>query len=150
MKRTRIIDEDMLLPDDLEEENEPKQAITFRKLLLRFADGKDKALIAVGYSFAVLSGAGMPLLMYFTSSMMGSFTEGDEGSMNEINSLAFQNMMIGVFVFIVSYVCYVSLYIVAERIGKRTRVAYLRSLLQQEVAWFESSDKTVELSAKLS
>jgi len=150
MKRTRIIDEDMLLPDDLEEDNEPKQAITFRKLLLRFADGKDKALIAVGYSLAVMSGAGMPLLVYFTSSMMGSFTQGDEGSTNEINSLAFQNLMIGVFVFLVSYVCYVSLYIVAERIGKRTRVAYLRSLLQQEVAWFECSDKTVELSAKLS
>jgi ABC transporter transmembrane region len=38
----------------------------------------------------------------------------------------------------------------AERIGKKTRVAYLRSILKQEVGWFESSINVTELSSRLS
>lgn len=38
----------------------------------------------------------------------------------------------------------------AERIAKKTRVAYLRSILNQEVGWFESSINITELSSRLS
>lgn len=42
------------------------------------------------------------------------------------------------------------LVIMAERIAKKTRVAYLRSILNQEVGWFESSINITELSSRLS
>ena len=52
--------------------------------------------------------------------------------------------------FVTSYLYFVFLVIMAERIAKKTRVAYLRSILNQEVGWFESSVSITELSSRLS
>lgn len=49
-----------------------------------------------------------------------------------------------------SYIYFVFLVIMAERIGKKTRVAYLNAILKQEVSWFETEANTTELSARLS
>lgn len=52
--------------------------------------------------------------------------------------------------FVTSYLYYVFLVILAERLGKKTRVAYLRSILKQDIGWFDSSVTITELSSRLS
>ena len=52
--------------------------------------------------------------------------------------------------FATSYIYFVFLVIMAERIAKKTRVAYLRSILKQDIAWFDSSINITELSSRLS
>jgi len=41
------------------------------------------------------------------------------------------------------------LVIMAERVGQKTRVAYLKAILSQDIAWFDSINVT-ELSSRLS
>ena len=57
--------------------------------------------------------------------------------------------VIGGIIWVVTYLYFVMLVILAERIGKKTRVAYLKAILSQEVAWFDSINVT-ELSSRLS
>ena len=48
------------------------------------------------------------------------------------------------------YFYYICLAIMAERIGKKMRVGYLRAILSQEITWFDSEVNITELSARLS
>lgn len=56
---------------------------------------------------------------------------------------------IGLGIWLVTYLYFVFLVIMAERIGKKTRVNYLRAILAQDISWFDSINVT-ELSARLS
>jgi ATP-binding cassette subfamily B (MDR/TAP) protein 1 len=79
-----------------------------------------------------------------------SFTDPSHSIVDAINPLCVRLLMIGGIMFVASYFYYVFLVILAERIAKKTRVAYLRSILGQEIGWFESSINITELSARLS
>ena len=57
--------------------------------------------------------------------------------------------IIGGVIWLFTYMYFVQLVILAERIGKKTRVAYLNAILSQEVAWFDSINVT-ELSSRIS
>ena len=82
----RKLTQDELLPDDEEEEEKKDDTqISYKKLLMTFADSRDKSLIAVGYLLAAVSGAGMPLLVYLTSSMVGSLARDDDSFATEVN-----------------------------------------------------------------
>lgn len=92
----------------------------------------------------------MPAISYLFGSITNSFTDPTESITDKINPLALQMTIIGGVMFLTAYLYFVFLVIMAERIAKKTRVAYLRSILNQEVGWFESSVSTTELSARLS
>ena len=66
-----------------------------------------------------------------------------------MSPLALKLTLIGAAMAATSYLYYVCLVIMAERVTKKTRVAYLRAILRQEVAWFDTFNVT-ELSARLS
>lgn len=51
-------------------------------------------------------------------------------------------------VWVSCYIYYTSLTIMSERIGLKYKVNYLKALLKQDIAWFDSINST-ELSSKL-
>jgi ABC-type multidrug transport system fused ATPase/permease subunit len=57
--------------------------------------------------------------------------------------------IIGTAIWITSYFYYALLVIMAENVGQKTRVAYLKGILQQDIEWFDQINVT-ELSARLS
>lgn len=67
-----------------------------------------------------------------------------------MNPLCLILTIIGGVVWVTSYLYYVFLIIMSERIGKKTRVAYLRSILKQEISWYDTEVNYTELSARLS
>lgn len=67
-----------------------------------------------------------------------------------MNPLALMLTAIGGVMFVTSYLYFVFLVIMSERIGKKTRVAYLRSILKQEIAWYDTAVNYTELSSRLS
>jgi hypothetical protein len=56
---------------------------------------------------------------------------------------------VGIAVWIFSYFMYSLLLLFSERVVKKTRTKYLKAILRQESAWFDTINPS-ELSAKLS
>jgi len=56
--------------------------------------------------------------------------------------------IIGGVILLGSYLFYLFMTIASERIGAKTRVAYLRSILSQDIAWFDQIN-TSELSQRI-
>ena len=60
------------------------------------------------------------------------------------------NMLyVALVIFMACYLYVSNFCIFSERIGNKTKVGYLQSVLEQEMEWFDSSNP-MELSAKLS
>lgn len=135
---------------DQEATKAASDAVPYSKILLTYADGTDKVLMGFGYFFAIVTGLGIPSFTFLFGDIVVNFTDPTKSIADQINPLALQLTIIGGVMFVTSYLYFVFLVIMAERIAKKTRVAYLRSILRQEIAWFDSSITITELSSRLS
>jgi|LauGreDrversion4_2_1035121.scaffolds.fasta_scaffold141052_1 ABC-type multidrug transport system fused ATPase/permease subunit len=55
---------------------------------------------------------------------------------------------IGGFIWVTTYLYFTFLVIMSERVGRKTRVAYLKAILQQDISWFDENNAT-ELPSRL-
>ena len=133
-----------------QQSEEAKDTVTYGKILLTYADGTDKTMMTFGYVFAITTGLGLPSFTFLFGDIVVNFTDPTKSIADSINPLALQLTIIGGVMMATSYIYFVFLVIMAERIGKKTRVAYLNAILKQEVSWFETEANTTELSARLS
>lgn len=87
--------------------------------------------MALGFSFSIVTGAGMPSMVF----LLGTIIDGFSGNifaqtvLDTVKTTIITMASIGLVIWLVTYVYFVSLVIMAERIGKKTRVAYLRAIL---------------------
>lgn len=97
--------------------------------MMTHADGTDKFLIAVSLTMAIINGLGLPSFTFLYGNIINAFAETSEDMLDSVKTLAIELTIIGVGVWITSYGYFACSMILAERIGKKTRVAYLRSIL---------------------
>jgi ABC-type multidrug transport system fused ATPase/permease subunit len=99
---------------------------------MTYADRTDKILMGLGFGFAILTGAGMPSMVFLLGNIIDSFSvPGQTTSIFEaVRVTVIAMVSIGAFIWFVTYIYFVSLVIMAERITKKTRVAYLRAILR--------------------
>lgn len=118
---------------------------------MTYADKDDKILMGLGFSFSFLAGAAMPSMVFLLGSIIDSFAVIDPTLtvFDAVKVTIIAMSSIGLFIWLVTYINYVSLVIMAERIAKKTRVAYLQAILKQDISWFDSISVT-ELSSRLS
>ena len=102
----------------------------YKKILMTYADRTDKILICLGYFFAILTGLGIPSFTFLMGDVVVNFTDPTKSLSEMINPLALKFTIIGGVMFVTSYLYFVFLVIMAERIGKKTRVAYLSAVLK--------------------
>eukprot|EP00347_Sterkiella_histriomuscorum_P015933 403355132 len=137
----------------IEAANLAKEAATeqvpYSKLLMTYADRTDKFLMAGGFICSFATGAGMPSMVFLMGDIINTFQDGSTSVVEALKPTVITLASIGLFIWLVTYLYFVLLVILAERIGKKTRVAYLKAILSQEVAWFDSINVT-ELSSRLS
>ena len=107
-----------------------QETVPYSKILMTFADGTDKILMSFGYFFAVVTGLGVPSFTFLFGDIVVNFTDPSTSIVDAINPLCMQLLIIGGVMFASSYFYFVFLVIMAERITKKTRVAYLRSILK--------------------
>jgi ATP-binding cassette, subfamily B (MDR/TAP), member 1 len=122
--------------------------VTYGKILLTYADRTDKILMVLGYFFSIVTGIGLPSFVFLFGDITDEFGNSFD-IVDAIRPIAIELCIIGGVVWVTSYFYFVLLVIMSERIGMKTRVAYLRAILQQEIAWFDEINVT-ELSARLS
>jgi hypothetical protein len=86
-------------------------------------------LLSLGYFTAIITGLGLPSFVFLMGDIVDNY-----GSKTDIVDLiapiALQLTVIGIFIWVTSYFYFAFLVIMSERIGKKTRQAYLRSILQ--------------------
>jgi ATP-binding cassette, subfamily B (MDR/TAP), member 1 len=115
---------------------------------LTYADGVDKLLMVLGYLTAIITGIGLPSFVFLFGDIVDEF--GKSGNIIKvITPICIELVIIGSIMWVTSYFYFTFLVIMSERLGRKTRIAYLRAILQQEIAWFDEINVT-ELSARLS
>jgi ATP-binding cassette subfamily B (MDR/TAP) protein 1 len=102
----------------------------------------------VGYFFAVITGLAMPSFVFLFGNIINSYGP-DEDPLSSINRTCLQLTLIGCGVWVTAYFYFSTLVIMSERVAMKTRIAYLRAILMQEVGWFDTINVT-ELASKLS
>jgi len=118
--------------------------------LFRFARKIDYLLMFLGAIGAACDGAANPIFAIFFGSVPDDFTSGDgDAILSAASTLGLKFLYLGIGSFITSYIGYVCWMTVGETIGIEVRKRYFKSLLQQDIAFYDSINPN-ELSTKIS
>jgi ABC-type multidrug transport system fused ATPase/permease subunit len=83
----------------------------------------------MGYFMAIVTGLGLPSFVFLFGDIVDEF--GDiKNIVDTIRPLAIELLIIGAIIWITSYFYFTFLVIVSERLGRKTRIAYLKAILQ--------------------
>ncbi|PVU93215.1 hypothetical protein BB559_003386, partial [Furculomyces boomerangus] len=148
-----------------EEPNKNKTPPVSFSALYRFATPGEKLMLAVGFFCSICAGGGMPLMTIFFSNAAGAFISYNyyiqlgqskiaEDALKKVvyhNSLIF--VLVAIAMFIISYGQSAIFSVTAERQTLRIREAYYKSVLKQDMAWFDKTatgDLTTRISSDVS
>ena len=84
--------------------------------------------MAFGYLFAIVSGACLPLFVFLFGDIVDEFGTNFD-LVDAVRPICIKLLIIGAIVWVTSYLYFSLLVMMSERIGKKTRVAYLRAIL---------------------
>jgi ATP-binding cassette subfamily B (MDR/TAP) protein 1 len=136
-----------------ERDGKHKAMVPYGKLVWTLADKGDRFYFICGLISAAVCGLGLPSFVFLFGDIADSFEGGGELKPDEIltkiTRVSLILSIIGTGVWVGSYLFFAFLTIASERLGLKTRVAYLRAILRQEIAWFDSTNPQ-ELCQRLS
>jgi ATP-binding cassette subfamily B (MDR/TAP) protein 1 len=147
-----IINEDDQVKEIENREENPEQVPITK--FFTYINGNDKTLLIIGTVTAILAGGLMPSISLIMGNVAAAFTETDDsssgtdivGNMAEIASYV---ILIACSLFVFSYVFYAFWQHLAENIIEDLRKRYLKSLMRQEIAYFEKN-KVEEIPSQMS
>ena len=117
-------------------------------MILTYADGLDRFLLFAGLATALVSGLGLPSFVFIFGDVVDAFQPGQD-IVGKIRVTSIELVGVGVFVWVMSFGYFTMLTAMADRVGKKTKIAYLKSILQQEIAWFDKDINATELPSRL-
>jgi len=128
---------------------EDAEAVSFKELL-RYATAKDKFLMIIGGLAAAANGAALPVFSILFGNVSDKFVPGtsDSDLLKTIGIISVEFFALGIASFILSYISFAAWMISSERQTIEIRKRYFRSLLHQEIAFFDSINPN-EISSKI-
>ena len=105
------------------------ESVPYSKILTTFADKTDKVLMSIGYLMSIITGVGLPSVVFFLADIVDEYGQAAD-IVKAILPISLKFIVVGLFIWVTSYLYYSFLVIMSERIGKKTRVEYLRSILK--------------------
>ena len=133
---------------DAESEFDSTETVSFKELVMRYADGSDIILCICGTIFSTIFGAGMPALCIIFGDLaddMGS----SAGNYDVMKSTASTMILIGVVMWIFAWAQITTWSTFAMRIAHKIRIVYFRKCLEKDAAFYDVNNPT-EMSAKIS
>ncbi|PVU86637.1 hypothetical protein BB560_006631 [Smittium megazygosporum] len=127
----------------------PKPPTVSFKQLFRFTTNREKVYLCFGSLFAVISGVAMPMMTIVVSNMLnaflahdnlvaaGKFQQAKDHLSHEVSRLCLFYVYIAVANFVVSYLVYIIWNIIAENQAMRIREEFYKSIMSQEISWFD-------------
>jgi len=121
-----------------EEKKQKTEAVPYSKLY-SLESGTDKCYRFLGWGASIIAGLAMPSFVYFMGDIVDTFdpSEGVASTLDDMKKLALIMVFVGLGLWLFSYVFFAMLLIFSAKVARKVRVAYLRSVLRQEVAWFD-------------
>ena len=111
--------------------------------LFRFAEGSDYLLLVLAIVFAMVAGCSFPWFAYLWGKILDSFLITDNAQQRLDNAIHYRNIFfyLGVGALISSWISFACWTIVSERMAIRCRKAYMKSLLRQDIGWFDMKNQ---------
>ena len=138
------------------DKTKPKESIksvSFFKLLFQFADKEDIVLICFAIIGSLIAGTAMPFIALLLGSAINNFGSnmiilGQEALTQQIAQLSIIYILVGIGIFIGSFMMVFFWTSVGKRLINKINEEYLRVILKQEVAWYDSRN-VFELPTKI-
>eukprot|EP00047_Mylnosiga_fluctuans_P015769 m.49151 g.49151 ORF g.49151 m.49151 type:complete len:1362 (+) comp6094_c0_seq1:38-4123(+) len=119
--------------------------------LFRFADATDTLLMIFGALCSIGHGVSLPVFMIYFGDVIENFSStnialGD--MLDKVKGVAVIYLYLGAAAFATAYFQVAVFVVTGQRQGRRMRRAYFRSLLRQEMGWYDTQE-TGSLTARL-
>ncbi|XP_044971224.1 ABC transporter B family member 4-like isoform X1 [Hordeum vulgare subsp. vulgare] len=134
-----------------EEENaEQHEKVSFMGLF-RHADGKDQLLMLVGTVAALANGMTTPLMTVFFGDVLDAFGGAtDANVLHRVNKVVLNFVYLGIGAAVISFLQVSCWTITGERQATRIRSQYLKSVLRQNISFFDVEMTTGQVVSKIS
>ncbi|KAJ0743387.1 putative ABC-type xenobiotic transporter [Helianthus annuus] len=134
-----------------EKEKESTDTVPFYKLFA-FADLTDYVLMIVGTIGAVGNGICMPLMTILFGDLLNSFGENQNNDdvVSAVSKVALKFVYLGVGCGVASFLQVACWMITGERQAARIRNLYLKTILRQDVSFFDKETNTGEVVGRMS
>ncbi|KAL3652976.1 ABC transporter B member 11 [Castilleja foliolosa] len=133
-----------------EEQKEVINAVPFYKLFA-FSDSKDKLLMIVGTIGALGNGISLPLMTVLFGQLINSFGDNQtHGVVAVVSRVALKFVYLAIGCGVAAFLQLACWMITGERQAARIRSLYLRTILRQDVAFFDMETNTGEVVGRMS
>ncbi|KAG9459966.1 hypothetical protein H6P81_004474 [Aristolochia fimbriata] len=132
-------------------EGEGKSSIPFYRLFA-FADPIDVTLMTVGTVAAVANGAAVPLMTFLLGRMINSFgqTQDINQVVQEVAKVSLQYVYLATGAGVASFFQVTCWVVTGERQAARIRNLYLKTILRQDISFFDRETTTGEVVGRMS
>ncbi|XP_077218377.1 ABC transporter B family member 21-like isoform X2 [Tasmannia lanceolata] len=132
-------------------EQENKNSIPFYKLF-SLADSTDVVLMIIGSVAAIANGAAMPLMTLLLGQVVNSFGKPVElhEMVNEVSKVSLRFVYLAVAAGAASFFQVACWVLTGERQAARIRNLYLKTILRQDIAFFDKETSTGEVVGRMS
>ena len=113
-------------------------AIRLGVKIFKYADKKDQVLMAVGFTAAFLSGAGMPAYSQVQGNVVGKMAANESDIGSKLSTLALILVIVGVVMMILHGIRGYCVNYTTMRQTTRIKLLYFKALMRQEVAWHDA------------
>ncbi|CAN6363247.1 unnamed protein product [Urochloa humidicola] len=119
--------------------------------LFRYADGTDVMLMLVGTAAALANGMAQPLMTVIFGQVINAFGGASSGDvLSRVNKAVLNFVYLGIGTGIVSFLQVSCWTITGERQATRIRSLYLKSVLRQDIAFFDVEMTTGQVVSRMS
>ncbi|CAF1734755.1 unnamed protein product [Brassica napus] len=126
------------------------QKVAFYKLF-RFADRYDIILMAVGTISAMANGLAQPIMSVLIGKIINVFGFFDHDHMvKEVSKVAVKFLYLAVYACVVSFLQVSCWMVTGERQSARIRGLYLKTILRQDIGFFDNETSTGEVICRMS
>ncbi|PON51595.1 ABC transporter [Parasponia andersonii] len=134
-----------------EEKSKPEEKIPFHKLF-SFADSTDILLMIAGTVGAIGNGLGLPLMTVLFGQMINSFgnNQNNKDVVDVVSKVSLKFVYLGLGTLVAAFLQVACWMVTGERQAARIRNLYLKTILRQDVAFFDKETNTGEVVGRMS
>ncbi|KAI5447585.1 ABC transporter B family member 9 [Lathyrus oleraceus] len=136
--------------DDHGRDNKTNQKVSFYKLFT-FADTLDVSLMIIGIISAIANGMSQPIMTLILGRIINAFGNTDpHHTLKEVSKAALLFVYLAVGTGVVSFLQVSCWMVTGERQAARIRSLYLKTILKQDIAFFDTETNTGEVIGRMS
>ncbi|XP_059632044.1 ABC transporter B family member 11-like isoform X1 [Cornus florida] len=137
--------------DNTRKKNEVTETVPYFKLF-SFADSTDHVLMLVGTIAAIGNGICMPLMTVLIGDVINSFGQNvnSKNVVHEVSKVSVKYVYLALGSGLAAFFQVVCWMVTGERQAARIRCLYLKTILKQDIAFFDSEGKTGEIIDRMS